>query len=331
MKRNQLLICALIGFLGAFAVMLMSPEASAQPEEAGFSEQELDQMLAPIALYPDSLLAQILIAATYPDQVMEAARWLKANPGLKGEALNASLDNKDWDLSIKALAPFPEVLNMMAREPEWTQRLGEAFLSRQDAVMDSVQRLRRKAEDAGHLRSTAQQRVVVRENYVEIVPVNPETIYVPRYNPAVVYGPWWWPAYPPFAYYPVWPGVVAAPVGVFGFWGAVAVGPAWSWGWGRWGWGGRNIYLNVNRNININTRNMAVANRMRRGLRTTTLQQAMRSGRFGSGSATWKTARERMGRRGARPGGAGRAPGAVRQPRRGGHAVGGAGRGGARH
>ena len=126
-----------------------------------FSQQELDQMLAPIALYPDSLLAQVLIAATYPDQVMEADRWLKQNPDLKGDALNDALDTMNWDLSVKALAPFPQVLAMMAQEPDWTQRMGEAFLAQQADVMDSVQKLRQKAQAAGNLKTTAEQKVVV--------------------------------------------------------------------------------------------------------------------------------------------------------------------------
>ena len=156
-------------------------------------------MLAPIALYPDSLLAQILIAATYPDQVMEADRWLKANANLKGDALNNAMDTMDWDLSVKALAPFPQVLDMMAEESAWTQRLGEAFLAQQADVMASIQRLRQKAQDAGNLKTTEQQKVVVKGEAIEIEPVT-EVVYVPRYNPVVVYGPWWWPAYPPLVY-----------------------------------------------------------------------------------------------------------------------------------
>ena len=119
-------------------------------------------MLAPIALYPDSLLAQILIAATYPDQVMEADSWLKKNPDLKGEPLNAALDKAGWDLSVKALAPFPQVLAMMARESAWTEKLGQAFLAQQPDVMDAVQKLRHKAMAAGNLKSTAEQKVVVK-------------------------------------------------------------------------------------------------------------------------------------------------------------------------
>ena len=251
MKRNLFLTRALIGLL----VMMMVP-FGAFGQDAGtagtFSPQDLDQMLAPIALYPDSLLAQVLIAATYPDQVAEADRWMKANPNLKGDALNDALDKMTWDLSVKALAPFPQVLDMMAKESAWTQRLGEAFLAQQADVMDAVQKLRQKAEAAGNLKSTEQMKVVTKGEAIEIEPANPEVVYVPRYDPVVVYGPWWYPAYPPLVYSPCcWPGV-AVGVGVFGFWGAVAVGPVWGWGWGSWGWGGHNVNINVNRNININ-------------------------------------------------------------------------------
>ncbi|MGA2228115.1 MAG: DUF3300 domain-containing protein, partial [Syntrophobacteraceae bacterium] len=292
MKRNLFLTRALIGVL---VVMLVPFGAFAQ--DAGtagtISPQEMDQMLAPIALYPDSLLAQVLIAATYPDQVTEADRWMKANPNLKGDALNDALDKMNWDLSVKALAPFPQVLDMMAKEAAWTQRLGEAFLAQQADVMDSVQKLRQKAAAAGNLKSTEQMKVVTKGESIEIEPANPEVVYVPRYDPVVVYGPWWYPAYPPLVYTPCcWPGV-AVGIGVFGFWGAVAVGPVWGWGWGSWGWGGHNVNINVNRNININ-RNVNIS---RNSVRTTSLHQAAAAGRIGSGRAAAA----------ARAGGAGRA------------------------
>ncbi|MGC8492683.1 MAG: DUF3300 domain-containing protein, partial [Syntrophobacteraceae bacterium] len=292
MKAKTLVTCAL---LGVFILMTRPCRVFAQEEGPAvqvegpavavtFSEQELDQMLAPIALYPDSLLAQVLIAATYPDQVMDAYHWMRAHPGLRGQRLNFELDRMDWDLSIKALAPFPQVLAMLAQQPDWTQRLGEAFLAQQAAVMDSVQRLRRRAEAAGNLRTTAQQRVVVTDDYVEIEPVNPEIVYIPRYNPTVVYGTWWWPAYPPLVYYPVWeaPVVFAPVVGVFGFWGAITVGPAWGWGWGTWGWGHHEVYLNVNRGININTTNVTVINRWQSNYQYANARYMAQAGRVGS-------------------------------------------------
>jgi len=323
MKRNVFLIRALVGIL----VVMMVPYG-AFSQDAGttgtFSQQELDQMLASIALYPDSLLAQVLIAATYPDQVTEADRWLQQNPGLKGDALNGALDGMNWDLSVKALAPFPPVLAMMAKESAWTQRLGEAFLAQQADVMDSIQRLRQKAHAAGKLVTTAEQKVVVKGETIEVEPANPEVVYVPRYDPAVVYGPWWWPAYPPYAYYPIWPGVAIGGFVGFGFFGAVAVGPIWGWGWGSWGWGGHNVNINVNRNININ-RNVNIS---RNSIRTTSLHQAAAAGRIGSGRArATAVSRTGAGRTGVTGGGAGGRPsaGSIQQGLKSG-AQGGAGR-----
>ncbi len=282
MKRSFLFTRILIA---GFLVLLMAPcWAFGQDAGTSFSQQELDQMLAPVALYPDSLLAQVLIAATYPDQVMEANSWLKSNPGLQGEALNAALDKMNWDLSVKALAPFPQVLAMMAQEPDWTQKLGEAFLGQQAAVMDSVQKLRLKAREAGNLKSSPEQKVVVKGDTIEVEPVNPELVYVPRYDPVVVYGAWWWPTYPPLAYYPVWPGVAIGAVGIgFGFWGAVPVGPVWGWGWGGWGWANHTVNVNINRTVNINsTRNVGFT---RNSIRTGNLHHMAAQGRIGSGRA----------------------------------------------
>ncbi len=275
MRRNVFLSRALIGVL---VVMMVPYGAFAQDAgtTAAFSAQELDQMLAPIALYPDSLLAQVLIAATYPEQVTEADRWLKSNPGLKGDPLNTALDGMAWDLSIKALAPFPQVLEMMAKESAWTQRVGEAFLAQQGDVMDSVQRLRHKASAAGNLKTTPEQKVVVQGESIEVAPANPEVVYIPSYNPVVVYGPWWYPAYPPFAYYPVFPGV-AVGVGVFGFFPLVAVGPAWGWGWGSWGWGHHDVFINMNRGVNINSRHFD-----RASFRSGSFHEAARGGHIGS-------------------------------------------------
>ncbi|MGO9556183.1 MAG: DUF3300 domain-containing protein [Syntrophobacteraceae bacterium] len=275
MRRNVFLSRALIGVL---VVMMVPYGAFAQDAgtTAAFSAQELDQMLAPIALYPDSLLAQVLIAATYPEQVTEADRWLKSNPGLKGDPLNTALDGMAWDLSIKALAPFPQVLEMMAKESAWTQRVGEAFLAQQGDVMDSVQRLRQKAYAAGNLKTTAEQKVVVQGETIEVAPANPEVVYIPSYNPVVVYGPWWYPAYPPFAYYPVFPGV-AVGIGVFGFFPLVAVGPAWGWGWGSWGWGHHDVFINMNRGVNINSRHFD-----RASFHSGSFHEAARGGHIGS-------------------------------------------------
>jgi hypothetical protein len=153
--------------------------AQDQPATKKFKQEELDQMLAPIALYPDSLLAQILMAATYPLEVVVADRWAKANKNLKGDQLNDVLDKKDWDPSVKALVPFPQVLSMMSEKLEWTQKLGDAFLDQQDEVMDTVQKLRAKAGAAGNLKDTEEQKVIVKERGIEIEPAQPEVVYVP--------------------------------------------------------------------------------------------------------------------------------------------------------
>ena len=150
--------------------------------------------------------------------------------------------------------------------------------------MDSIQKLRHKAEAAGNLSTTAQQKVIVDNNSIEIEPVDPELVYVPSFNPVAVYGPWWWAAYPPLAYYPV------------RFLGAVRVGPAWGWGWGSWGWSRHNVVLNVDRRVNINTTNAVTVKNMHRNIRTTSLNEAVTSGQFNSKSSTWTGAQTRSTR-----------------------------------
>ena len=249
MKTKKIFIRTLIWLLILLTLSPLWVFAQDQPTARKFRQEELDQMLAPIALYPDSLLAQILMAATYPLEVVQAERWAKANRNLRGDQLNDALDQKDWDPSVKALAPFPQVLSMMSERLEWTQRLGDAFLDQQDEVMDTVQRLRVRAQAAGNLRDTEQQRVIVQEGAIEIEPVQPEVVYVPVYDPTVIYGPWWYPAFPPF-FFPPPPGLVI--VRGFGFWTGITVGRAWGYSWGRWDWRNHYVNVNVNRNININ-------------------------------------------------------------------------------
>ncbi len=245
MKKNAFLKHALIGLLVVVMVPFGALSQQTSTPDQTFSEAELDQMLAPIALYPDTLVAQVLIAATYPADVTNADQWVKANPGLTGDTLNNALEQVQWDESIKALASFPQVLDMMAKEMGWTTRLGQAFLSQQADVTASIQRLRQKAYAAGNLKASPQQKVVVAGDAIEIQPADPAVVYVPRYNPVVVYGPWGWPAFPPYAYYPVWPGVVVDD-GVFGFFPAIDIGPVW-WGsgWGGWDWAGGGVFVNV--------------------------------------------------------------------------------------
>ena len=165
--------------------------------KAAATQPELDQMLAPIALYPDSLLSQIFMAASYPLEVVEAARWSRANPGLKGDEAVKAVEQKDWEASVKSLAAFPQVLAMMDQQLEWTARLGDVFIAQEPQVMETVQNLRQKAYAAGNLRSTEQAYVVQQGETYVIQPASPEVVYVPYYDTRVVYGPWWWPAYPP--------------------------------------------------------------------------------------------------------------------------------------
>jgi hypothetical protein len=268
MKLNGSWQRALIGLL----VFLMAVPAPvfAQNNVPVFRQEELDQMLAPIALYPDSLLAQILMASTYPIEVVQADRWVKANRNLPPDAINDALDRQSWDLSVKALVPFPNVLSMMSERIDWTQSLGDAFLAQEADVMDSVQRLRAKAYAAGNLHSNQQLAVSRQGAIIVIEPANPQVVYVPAYNPVVVYGRWWYPAYPPVVIYPYPPGAVIA-TGIIFFGVGIAVASAWNHGWGHWDWGHRNVYVNVNRTVNIN-RTTTVINT--RDMRTTTWQHS---------------------------------------------------------
>jgi hypothetical protein len=249
MKTKRILMHTLIWPLILFALSPLRAFAQDQPAERRFGQEELGQMLAPIALYPDSLLAQILMAATYPLEVVQADRWAKANRNLQGDQLNDALDNKNWDPSVKALVPFPQVLAMMSERLEWTQKLGDAFLDQEDEVMDTVQELRARAQAAGNLRDTQQQRVIAEEGSIVIEPVQPEVVYVPVYDPFVIYGPWWYPAFPPF-FFPPPPGVII--VRGLGFWPRIVVGRAWGHAWGHWDWRHHSIDVNINRQININ-------------------------------------------------------------------------------
>ena len=271
MIRKNIWTRALIGFLAlvlAAPVGVFAQPATNNPNDEGnsapqsFSKPQLDQMLASIALYPDSLLAQVLIASTYPSQVVVANRWVKAHRGWSKARINAALDRKNWDMSVKALVPFPKVLAMMDKHLDWTTNLGEAFLGQQQEVMASVQELRQKAYAQGNLKTTEQQEVVVQRNDIEIEPVNPEVVHVPYYNPLEVYGDWWWPGYPPYAFFPY-----AGPYityGLFGFAAAIGVGAYWNWGWGHWGWGNGNVYVNANRNLNINNPRAGINHRTMR-------------------------------------------------------------------
>jgi hypothetical protein len=242
-------------------VPLPAPPAPAAAPAAGaktFSEEELEQLLAPIALYPDALLAQVLMASTYPLEVVTAERWVKANPVLKDKALEDALQQQPWDASVKSLAVFPQVLTMMSEKIDWTQKLGDAFLAQQKDVMATAQSLRTKAVAQGSLKDSKEQKVVTEtENnttVIKIEPTNPEVVYVPTYNPTVVYGGWPYPAYPPYYYYP--PGYVAGGA-LLGFTAGIIVGGAL---WGNCNWRGGDVNVNVNRYNNFNRTNVSNGN-----------------------------------------------------------------------
>ena len=216
------------------AVSMTGPVAVAQ-ERPAFSEEELDQMLAPIALYPDSLLSQILMASTYPLEVVQAARWSRANSQLKGEDAVKAVEGMDWDPSVKSLVAFPQILHRMDERLDWTQRLGEAFLAQEPHVLDAIQSLRRRAAVAGNLNSNEHMRITRQDDAILIEPARPEVVYVPHYNPAVVYGPWAWTGYPP-VYWGPFPGYYASPAfSPFFFWGpAIVVSTGFFFGHCNW-------------------------------------------------------------------------------------------------
>jgi uncharacterized protein DUF3300 len=239
--------------LASLIVLLLSlpPGVIAQQDVSApaLKQEELDQLLAPIALYPDSLISQILMASTYPLEVVQAERFAAQNKNLKGDALTKVLEQQRWDPSVKSLVNFPQVLTMMSEKLDWTQKLGDAFLAQQNAVMETIQNLRVKAKASGNLKTTNEQKVIVEEKIIKIEPASPQIIYVPTYNPTVVYGAWPYPAYPPYYYYP--PGYVAA-TSAFAFASGVALGAAWGYAWGNCNWHGGNIDIDVNHNYNFN-------------------------------------------------------------------------------
>ncbi len=251
------LLAAPLAMLPAYSQTPPPPAAAAAPAPAStFTQEQIDQMLASIALYPDALLSQVLMASTYPLELVEAERWAKAHPSLSGQALADALKDQPWDESVKSLTAFPEVLARMNKDLTWTQQLGDAFLGQQAQVMESVQRLRQKAKENGNLASNEQQKVTVENNYITVEPANPQVVYVPTYNPTVVYGAWWYPSYPPY-YPPYW----AAPGTAFVrgvAWGVgIAAGAAL---WGGFNWNNNDVNINVNRYNNFNKTNISNGN-----------------------------------------------------------------------
>ncbi|RTZ48293.1 DUF3300 domain-containing protein [Candidimonas sp. SYP-B2681] len=226
---------------------------------------QLDQLLAPIALYPDALLSQVLMAATYPDDIAAAAAWSASHTSLSGDAAAKAVEGESWDPSVKSLTAFPSVIDLLGRQPKWTQSLGDTFLAQPEDVMSSVQRLRAQAKKAGNLESGKQQKVVTdtsgSSTIVKIEPTDPQTVYVPVYDSTTVYGAWPYQAYPPY-YYPAPPGSVFATSLVAGVGFGLAVGAVNSL-WGGFNWGSNDVDINVNRYNNINANNRINSNNAR--------------------------------------------------------------------
>src|SRR5580692_8445971 len=245
-------------------VTAAAPVQTQAPVDARLPEGQIEQLVAPIALYPDPLLTQVLMASTYPLEVVEAARWSHDNSMVNGQALQDAMQTQSWDPSVKALTAVPQTLQMMSDKLDWTQQLGDAFLAQQQDVLAAVQKLRAEAQAAGNLQSTPQQVVTVApapagvaaSNVpppIVIEPVNPDVYYVPVYDPAVAYGAWGYPDYPPFYWSP--PGFVAS--NIVSFASGVAVGAAI---WGGCDWWNHNVIINVNRFNAFNRTNINIAN-----------------------------------------------------------------------
>jgi hypothetical protein len=249
MKIPVLLCVVLVASVG-----LLAQDQAPVPPPPGqaLTPDQLNDLVAPIALYPDPLLGQVLVASTYPLEVVQASQWLQKNPGLTGPALTAAVEEQNWDPSIQALVIFPDVLKRLSDDISWTTNLGNAFLAQQQDVMDAVERMRQQAQQAGKLASTPQENVVAENEggqpYIEILPANPDVIYVPVYDPVWIWGPPLWYPYPHW----YWPprSVIVGGIG-FGFGGGINVGlffgAGWNgWaGWGWWpGWGNHTVIVN---------------------------------------------------------------------------------------
>ena len=269
--RSRLKWCAwlLCAMLIAVAVRVTPVNAQGTPQAADpppLSPQQLEQIVAPIALYPDDLLSQVLMASTYPLEVVQAARWTSQNPNMTGKALEDAMAKQTWDPSVKGLVAVPQTLAMMSEKLDWLQQLGDAFLDDQGAVLDAVQRLRKRAEGTGNLKTSPQMKVsnVSRPGptgqpaeYIVVEPADPQVMYVPVYDPGVVYGAWPYPDYPPYYYEPPgWiPGTYA--YGALAFGASVAVGAAI---WGGANWWNRSVNINANRYNSFNRTNIAGGN-----------------------------------------------------------------------
>jgi len=318
-------------FVITLAVLSMSfaTFATALAQEAGQPETKLsadnmEQLVAPIALYPDALVAQILAAATYPTQIVEADRWLQRNSNLQGAQLAAEIDKQSWDPSVKAVTAFPSVLANLDRNLSWTTALGEAYFNQQQEALDAVQIMRQRAEAAGNLETSPQERVINKGPTIIVEPTDPEVCYVPIYDPWVVYGAPV-PIYPGY-FYDEWfgpPYISFGPAIGIGFLGG------FRWGWPAWGfnWGSRVIVFNHNAFVprgpfffhrgplasGWSVHPHGFPGRVERGFNSTHVAPSLRAGVNGWGNRSWSTPRGSFGSRagsfnGARSGGLSRAP-----------------------
>ena len=220
----------------------VAPPSSLEPVQTAQSLDELNQLVAPIALYPDALVAQIVAGASYPTEIVEADRWIQQNSGLNGADLARAANSQSWDPSVKALTQFPSVLATMDKNLSWTSALGEAYVDQPQNVLDAVQEMRRRAQQAGNLRSTPQEAVTTEGQTIAIQPADPEVVYVPEYDPWDVYGE-------PLDFYPGWvAGPYFGPGIAFGLGVGVGVFGGFGWGWHHWGadWHGREVEYNHN-------------------------------------------------------------------------------------
>src|SRR5467141_3266918 len=246
-KQISVSLLSLVLLFAAWPQNLPAYQDAQDPEQAAQGQQyaqqtpeQLQQLVAPIALYPDSLVAQILAASTFPEQVVEADRWVQAHSDLKGEDLGKAVDQQPWDPSVKALAAFPSVLGNMDKNLSWTSSLGDAYYNQEQDVMDAVQVMRQRAQEAGKLKNTEQQTVTSQDSTIIIEPASPDVVYVPEYDPWLVYGdrieawPGWY-EYPGIWYDGLYPSYgVGFGIGFYGGYG---------WGWRHWGsdWRHRSI------------------------------------------------------------------------------------------
>ena len=284
------------------------PATQSPPSAELLKPQQLEALVAPIALYPDELLANVLAASTYPLEVVQADRWLKARKSLKGDALKTEVEKQSWDSSVKALTSTSDVISMMSDKVDWTKNLGDAVLAQQADVMDAIQRLRSKAYDNKKLVTTKQQKVSVQtqesKQAIVIESADPSTIYVPYYDPAAVYGAWPYTEYPP--YYFGYPSYIGA--------GVIAAGLAFGAGWaiGRWGnywgggcnWGNRNLYVNQHNRINNIGNNWQHNPAHRQGVRynNANVQQRFGNSNLKAGASNRMDFRGRDGQQVLRPG-----------------------------